>query len=80
MTVEPGIYIGADRTDVDPQYRGIGVRIEDDVLVTPDGHEVLSAAVPKQPEEIEDAAESGSPGSSPLSRWYAGLGTFHADC
>jgi Xaa-Pro aminopeptidase len=53
MTVEPGIYIGADGTDVEPQYRGIGVRIEDDVLVTPDGHEVLSAAVPKQPEEIE---------------------------
>jgi Xaa-Pro aminopeptidase len=53
LTVEPGIYIGPDRTDVDPQYRGIGVRIEDDVLVTPEGHEVLSAAVPKRPEEIE---------------------------
>lgn len=53
MTVEPGIYIGADRTDVDPQYRGIGVRIEDDVLVTSEGHEVLSAAVPKDPRDIE---------------------------
>jgi Xaa-Pro aminopeptidase len=53
LTVEPGLYIGADRTEVDPQYRGIGVRIEDDVLVTPEGYDVLSAAVPKQPEDIE---------------------------
>jgi len=53
MTVEPGIYIAADRDDVDPQYRGIGVRIEDDVLVTSDGHEVLSADVPKHPADIE---------------------------
>ncbi|MFI5397097.1 MAG: aminopeptidase P N-terminal domain-containing protein [Candidatus Binatia bacterium] len=53
LTVEPGIYISPDRTDVDPRYLGIGVRIEDDVLVTLDGHEVLSAAVPKQPGDIE---------------------------
>jgi Xaa-Pro aminopeptidase len=53
MTVEPGIYIAADREDVDPQYLGIGVRIEDDILVTAAGHEVLSAAVPKQPADIE---------------------------
>jgi Xaa-Pro aminopeptidase len=53
MTVEPGIYIAADRNDVDPSYRGIGVRIEDDILVTPAGHEVLSAAIPKQPADIE---------------------------
>ncbi len=53
LTVEPGIYIGPDRTDVDPRYCGIGVRIEDDVLVTPDGHEVLSAAAPKSVAEIE---------------------------
>jgi Xaa-Pro aminopeptidase len=53
LTVEPGIYITAERGDVDPRYRGIGVRIEDDVLVTADGHEVLSAAVPKQPDDLE---------------------------
>jgi Xaa-Pro aminopeptidase len=53
LTVEPGIYIAADRADVDAAYRGIGVRIEDDVLVTPAGHEVLSAAIPKQPADIE---------------------------
>jgi Xaa-Pro aminopeptidase len=53
MTAEPGIYIAADREDVDPQFRGIGVRIEDDILVTAEGHEVLSAALPKQPADIE---------------------------
>ncbi len=53
LTVEPGLYIAPSCADVDPQYVGIGVRIEDDVLVTPDGHEVLSAAVPKQAVEIE---------------------------
>ena len=53
MTIEPGLYIGEDLEDVDPRYRGIGVRIEDDVLVTPEGREVLSARVPKTIEEIE---------------------------
>jgi Xaa-Pro aminopeptidase len=49
LTVEPGLYIAADRTDIDAHYAGIGVRIEDDVLVTSDGYEVLSAVVPKHP-------------------------------
>ena len=53
LTVEPGLYVAADHTAVDPQYAGIGVRIEDDVLVTPDGYEVLSHAAPKDPAEIE---------------------------
>ena len=57
LTVEPGIYIGTDRKDVEPQYLGIGVRIEDDVLVTAEGHEVLSAAVLKQPSDIEAMRE-----------------------
>lgn len=52
LTVEPGIYIGAGRIDVEPQYAGIGVRIEDDVLVTDSGSEVLTAAVPKDPAEM----------------------------
>jgi Xaa-Pro aminopeptidase len=55
LTVEPGIYIAPDRTDVDAKYLGIGIRIEDDVLVTANGHEVLSAAIPKQPAELEAA-------------------------
>jgi Xaa-Pro aminopeptidase len=53
LTVEPGLYIAADLDDVNPRYRGIGVRIEDDVLVTAEGCEVLSAAVPKTIDEIE---------------------------
>lgn len=53
MTVEPGLYISEDAEGVDPRYRGIGIRIEDDVLVTEHGHEVLSARVPKSIEEIE---------------------------
>ena len=53
FTVEPGLYVPADADDVAAEFRGIGIRIEDDVLVTPSGVEVLSAAVPKQVEEIE---------------------------
>jgi len=53
LTVEPGLYIPADCKEVDKQWRGIGIRIEDDVLVTEDGHEVLTAGVPKTIAEIE---------------------------
>ena len=53
LTVEPGIYIAEDAEGVDDCYRGIGVRIEDDVLVTAGGHEVLSAAIPKDIDDIE---------------------------
>ena len=53
LTIEPGLYIAEDLSDVEPRYRGIGVRIEDDVLVTPEGNTVLSARVPKTIEEIE---------------------------
>ena len=58
MTVEPGLYIATDAEGVDPRYRGIGIRIEDDVLVTPEGNEVLSAGVPKTFEEIEEAMKA----------------------
>jgi Xaa-Pro aminopeptidase len=52
VTVEPGIYIPAGDTTVATEFRGIGVRIEDDVLVTADGREVLSASIPKEIAEI----------------------------
>jgi Xaa-Pro aminopeptidase len=52
LTIEPGIYI-PDDDSVPTKYRGIGIRIEDDVLVTRDGHEVLTAAAPKTIKEIE---------------------------
>jgi Xaa-Pro aminopeptidase len=53
LTVEPGLYIGIDERSVPPAWRGIGIRIEDDVLVTADGHEVLSAGLPSEPDAIE---------------------------
>ena len=53
VTVEPGIYVPPDERDVAERWRGIGIRIEDDVAVTRQGHEVLTAAVPKDAEAIE---------------------------
>lgn len=53
MTVEPGIYVAADAKGVDRRWRGIGVRIEDDVVVTRGAAQVLSAEVPKDPDQIE---------------------------
>jgi Xaa-Pro aminopeptidase len=53
ITVEPGLYIAADAEGVPPEYRGIGVRIEDDLAITADGNEVLTAACPKEIEELE---------------------------
>jgi Xaa-Pro aminopeptidase len=59
FTVEPGLYFQPDDLTVPEELRGIGVRIEDDVVVTENGHRVLSAALPCDPDEIE--------------RWMAGL-------
>jgi Xaa-Pro aminopeptidase len=58
ITVEPGLYVAADAADVPPDLRGIGIRIEDDVLVTPTGYEVLTAACPKKIEDIEAACRA----------------------
>jgi Xaa-Pro aminopeptidase len=55
LTVEPGLYIPAGSRGVSRKWWNIGIRIEDDVLVTRDGHEVLSAAAPKTVAEIESA-------------------------
>lgn len=53
VTVEPGLYIAPDDETVDAKWRGIGIRIEDDVVVTKNGPRVLTAAVVKTVEEIE---------------------------
>jgi Xaa-Pro aminopeptidase len=55
LTVEPGIYVTADDNQAPAEYRGIGVRIEDDVLITAAGREVLSDAVPKSVKDVERA-------------------------
>ena len=55
LTIEPGIYIPHNETTehLPARYRGIGVRVEDDVLITRHGCEVLTAAAPKQADAIE---------------------------
>ncbi|WP_328875024.1 aminopeptidase P family protein [Streptomyces sp. NBC_00287] len=53
LTVEPGLYFQPDDLTVPEEWRGIGVRIEDDLLVTEDGHENLSAALPRSADEVE---------------------------
>ena len=55
LTVEPGIYIATDAEGVDERWRGIGVRIEDDVVVTEGGHDVLTAGIPKEIDDVEAA-------------------------
>ena len=59
LTVEPGLYLQPDDLTVPEELRGIGIRIEDDVLVTEDGCRVLSRGLPTDPDELE--------------RWMAGL-------
>jgi Xaa-Pro aminopeptidase len=53
LTVEPGLYFKADDELVPQELRGIGVRIEDDVLVTADGHDNLSADIPRTADDVE---------------------------
>jgi Xaa-Pro aminopeptidase len=54
LTVEPGLYFQADDLLVPEELRGIGIRIEDDVVVTADGAENLSASLPRDPDAIEE--------------------------
>lgn len=53
LTVEPGLYISKDMANVDPKWWGIGVRIEDDILVTENGHDNLTGALQTLPADIE---------------------------
>ena len=53
LTVEPGLYIQPDDELFAPEYRGIGIRIEDDVVVTADGYLNLSENIPRHPDDIE---------------------------
>jgi Xaa-Pro aminopeptidase len=61
LTVEPGLYFGESLDNVPEALRGVGVRIEDDILVTEGGPETLTEAAPKTVEEIEAAMAGVSP-------------------
>jgi Xaa-Pro aminopeptidase len=60
FTIEPGLYFQPDDLRVPEEFRGIGVRIEDDVLVTADGLENLTAALPRHPDDVEAWIASAS--------------------
>src|SRR5579862_2591278 len=60
LTIEPGIYLPAGARGVPKRFRNIGIRIEDDVVVTKSGVEVLSARAPKDPEQIEALMARGA--------------------
>ncbi|MGE4459910.1 MAG: aminopeptidase P N-terminal domain-containing protein [Stenotrophomonas sp.] len=53
FTIEPGLYVSPDDTSVAPRWRGIGIRIEDDVLITAKGHRVLTGALERSADQIE---------------------------
>jgi len=64
LTVEPGLYFHANDLSVPPEFRGIGVRNEDDVLITQAGSEVLSEALPITVEGLSEWTERQRPGSA----------------
>jgi len=64
FTVEPGLYIAAGAPGADPRFQGIGVRIEDDVVITEDGYENLTGALPVEPDEVAALVAEG-PGEKP---------------
>jgi len=55
FTIEPGIYIAADDEQAPAEFRGIGIRIEDDILVTAQGHDNLTAEIPRTVADVERA-------------------------
>lgn len=65
VTIEPGIYV-PDESDVDARFRGIGVRIEDNILITPSGHDNLSDGTPKSIEDVERTIAEGRESRTPL--------------
>ena len=53
LTIEPGVYVAPEHDDIEDRWKGIGIRIEDDILVTKKGNENLTCAVPRKVEDIE---------------------------
>jgi Xaa-Pro aminopeptidase len=58
-TVEPGLYVGKDDEQAPEAYRGIGIRIEDDIVVTKEHHENLTEAIPKEIDDLEALVKEG---------------------
>ncbi len=56
-TIEPGLYFPKNATNIPAELRGMGIRIEDDILITADGYENLTSAIPKEIKEVEDACK-----------------------
>ena len=54
FTIEPGLYVSSDDATVDAKWRGIGIRTEDDVLITADGNRVLTDKLARSADEIEE--------------------------
>lgn len=59
MTIEPGLYVSADNENVDAKWRGIGIRIEDDIVITENGPYVLTHGLPKKIADIEALMAAG---------------------
>jgi len=57
FTVEPGLYVASDDENAPRELRGIGIRIEDDILVTPSGNENLTKAIPRTMKDVEAACQ-----------------------
>lgn len=55
ITIEPGLHFAREASNIDEKYRGIGVRIEDDLLIEATGARILTSAIPKQPDDVERA-------------------------
>ncbi|MCC8470999.1 aminopeptidase P N-terminal domain-containing protein [Xanthomonas phaseoli] len=60
FTIEPGLYVSADDSSVEAKWRGIGIRTEDNVLITADGHRVLTGALARSADEIEAEMSGGT--------------------
>ena len=72
LTVEPGLYFDAKDRKVPAPLRGMGIRIEDDVLITADGNRTLTEAIPRKPREIEKAMAAKP-------RYFKGASIFNAN-
>ena len=57
FTIEPGLYVSPNEKSVHARWRGIGIRIEDDVLITRDGHRVLTDKLARSADEVEALME-----------------------